>query len=618
MPNGEALHKGVVVGDRVVCVGPHPVPASKQGVMDAIVGHAARPLRLTLSRPRPDAPGLVFAEALVEGAKLGLAFDDGGLVKAVAPGGEAERRGVAVGDRISCVGAAPTAPSKDGVMKPILAHAARPLRLTLCRPEAPRNGLEAFVVDVAGATLGLAFDDVGRVTAVMPGGEAEAKGLRVGDHVARAGATTAQRSKESVLAAIKAHPQRPLRLCVCREREDAHEIDKTPRKDGDFVVSMDSDDENVEDPDQVSSGTVRKPSEMDELPSGSVATMNIANLQKYARIKRVDLSSCETRMDMIKACAPELFGGEPLRDPEPAAPPPKPAAPPPPPVPDSDDDDDVSKYMIPPDDDEPPEAPEPEPEPEPAEPEPEPGRAEPPRRASAGARRSRRATAPRRRPRTSSSPSTRSPGDDVGSRLFNDVFASPAPRAAAAAPWKPAAPRSPSTSRTRRRPSASRRSGRRPRRRRRSRGDGAWRPDAASPRGFEPVALPEPGRVSESHKRTVDTLAGKFEEKMKWERRGDDPVVIHKTPSKKVQTLHKALSDLDLKSPAVVEQRARRGPGPRRRRRRRGGRARAVARRDQGYSSPPPSREMKAADSDEEMVEFDFVDFGLEADMVVS
>ena len=71
---------------------------------------------------------------------------------------------------------------------------------------------------------------------------------------------------------------------------------------------MDSDDENVEDPDQVSSGIARKPSEMDELPSGSVATMNVANLQKYARIKRVDLSSCETRMDMIKACAPELFG----------------------------------------------------------------------------------------------------------------------------------------------------------------------------------------------------------------------------------------------------------------------------------------------------------------------
>ena len=115
----------------------------------------------------------------------------------------------------------------------------------------------------------------------------------------------------------------------------------------------------------------------------------------------------------------------------------------------------------------------------------------------------------------------------------------------------------------------------------------------------------------------MDTLAGKFEEKMKWERRGDDPVVIHKTPSKKVQTLHKALSDLDLKSPAVVEQRAR---------------AEAqglvdaadaeagalVPSRAKGYSPPPPSREMKAADSDEEMVEFDFVDFGLEADMVVS
>ena len=297
--------------------------------------------------------------------------------------------------------------------------------------------------------------------------------------------------------------------------------------------------------------------------------------------------------------------------------------------PDSDDDDDVSKYMIPPDDDEPPEAPEPEPEPEPAEapepaPEPEPEPLTTSERAAAASLASRYgAAAPAEdviKP-VDAVPS----GDDVGSRLFNDVFSSPAPAApppaAAKHPWKPAAPppkpfdepdaTTPiSVASFRKTPATPPEE---------PRGDGAWRPDAASPRGFEPVALPEPGRVSESHKRTVDTLAGKFEEKMKWERRGDDPVVIHKTPSKKVQTLHKALSDLDLKSPAVVEQRAR---------------AEAQGLVDaadaeagalvpsraatKGYSPPPPSREMKAADSDEEMVEFDFVDFGLEADMVVS
>ena len=35
--------------------------------------------------------------------------------------------------------------------------------------------------------------------------------------------------------------------------------------------------------------------------------MNVANLKKYARIKGVDISNCETRMDMIRALAPELF-----------------------------------------------------------------------------------------------------------------------------------------------------------------------------------------------------------------------------------------------------------------------------------------------------------------------
>ena len=47
--------------------------------------------------------------------------------------------------------------------------------------------------------------------------------------------------------------------------------------------------------------------EQEPLPSGSVATMNLKNLKTYARIKKIDISHCETRMDMIRTLAPELF-----------------------------------------------------------------------------------------------------------------------------------------------------------------------------------------------------------------------------------------------------------------------------------------------------------------------
>ncbi|KAH8095058.1 hypothetical protein JL720_2331 [Aureococcus anophagefferens] len=243
--------------------------------------HAARPLLLGVDRPRTSREQRLFRGVVFDGDTLGLAFHADGTVKNIMPGGEAQAKGVLLGDLVTCVGAAPTTP--EGI-------------------------------------LGLAFHDDGSVSSVMPGGEAEAAGIRLDDRITCVGKTPTLPSKESVVAAVVAHPERPIRLTIQRmlheepppASEGEPEIDKTPRKDGDFVVSMDSDDENVEDPDQVSSGIARAPADEEQLPSGSVATMNIANLQKYARIKRIDLSGCDTRMDMIKACAPELFGGEPV------------------------------------------------------------------------------------------------------------------------------------------------------------------------------------------------------------------------------------------------------------------------------------------------------------------
>lgn len=166
----------------------------------------------------------------------------------------------------------------------------------------------------------------------------------------------------------------------------------------------------------------------------------------------------------------------------------------------------------------------------------------------------------------------------------------------------------------------------------------AWRPDAMSPRGpHVPVQLPAPRSVTESHKKTVDTLAGKFEERLKWDRRTNDAVVIHKTPSKKVQNLHKALSDLDLKSPAVVNERKRaelaelardldpegdgapEGDPPSTALVPHGDGVKASLAVKVGYTPPTTHRDMKAADSDEDMVEFDFVDFaGMDPDMTIA
>ena len=45
----------------------------------------------------------------------------------------------------------------------------------------------------------------------------------------------------------------------------------------------------------------------EELPTGSVATMNVKNLRLYAKIKGIDVSKCERRLDLLRALAPELF-----------------------------------------------------------------------------------------------------------------------------------------------------------------------------------------------------------------------------------------------------------------------------------------------------------------------
>ncbi|KAH8072881.1 hypothetical protein JL721_3531 [Aureococcus anophagefferens] len=67
-------------------------------------------------------------------------------------------------------------------------------------------------------------------------------------------------------------------------------------------------------------GHGRDVTEDDAPPSGPVGDMTVADLKTYARVKRVDLSGCDTRMAMVRACEPDLFGGEPLdAEPEPVA-----------------------------------------------------------------------------------------------------------------------------------------------------------------------------------------------------------------------------------------------------------------------------------------------------------
>jgi len=83
---------------------------------------------------------------------------------------------------------------------------------------------------------------------------------------------------------------------------------------GDFVVSLGEEPDDIVDPGLVMTlaDTSTATAEEEALPTGSVASMNVASLQKYARVKRVDIARCTTRMDLIRTLAPELFGGKQL------------------------------------------------------------------------------------------------------------------------------------------------------------------------------------------------------------------------------------------------------------------------------------------------------------------
>ena len=48
----------------------------------------------------------------------------------------------------------------------------------------------------------------------------------------------------------------------------------------------------------------------DDLPSGSLGTMNVKTLRKYAEVKGVDVSHCDTRLELIRALSPEASGGD--------------------------------------------------------------------------------------------------------------------------------------------------------------------------------------------------------------------------------------------------------------------------------------------------------------------
>ena len=211
-PGGEAEAKGVRPGDRVIGVAGTRVVAgaSKAAAVAAIRGAPARPLVLEISRRDVDAH--VFEEVVIEGAKLGAAFGAGGAVTGVARTGEAFAKGVRTGDVCACVGASPTSDA-DAVKAAVKAHPARPLRLTFVRR---RDGARPAFRDVIveGPRLGLAFDENGLVDGVRPGGEAETLGVRPGDAVACVGSTPCGASRAEVVAAIKAHPSRPMRITL--------------------------------------------------------------------------------------------------------------------------------------------------------------------------------------------------------------------------------------------------------------------------------------------------------------------------------------------------------------------------------------------------------------------
>lgn len=82
-----------------------------------------------------------------------------------------------------------------------------------------------------------------------------------------------------------------------------------------------------------------------------------------------------------------------------------------------------------------------------------------------------------------------------------------------------------------------------------------WEADFKAPTAYRAPSIlrAEPGKLADSSPHTVSALQRAMEERHRWDYGGGDPeLVIHKTPSKKIQSLQRALSDLDLKSPAVI------------------------------------------------------------------
>ncbi|KAH8081048.1 hypothetical protein JL720_8944 [Aureococcus anophagefferens] len=223
-PGGEAEAKGVKPGDRVEAVAGEPC-GSPRAVADAVKAHAERPIVLSLSRTVRDTDWVhVFVE--FEGPRLGLAFSRDGAVASVMPGGEAEAKGVARGDRVTCVADEPCGGSDARIIAAASSRAERPL---------------------VGAVLGLAFGPDGAVRGVMPGGEAERKGIRVGDVVtsaspssptgpsrpsaggeARGGVAAGDRIvgvgdvlvRGLPLDAIRAHAARPITLAIAKASGD--------------------------------------------------------------------------------------------------------------------------------------------------------------------------------------------------------------------------------------------------------------------------------------------------------------------------------------------------------------------------------------------------------------
>ena len=153
----------------------------------------------------PAAPG--GKRISFDGASLGVGFDASGVVKGCKPGGEAEQKGVTVGDRIVAVGAAAVG-DDQAIRAAVAAHPQRPVVLTFePAARAPRR------VVFAGPTLGIAFEPTGVVKGVQPGGEAQQKRARAGDRVVKVGAA-AVTTDASIRAAVVAHPARPIELTL--------------------------------------------------------------------------------------------------------------------------------------------------------------------------------------------------------------------------------------------------------------------------------------------------------------------------------------------------------------------------------------------------------------------